>query len=47
MIDDLLDILEVVQEKIKKADARIEEEANQDEDIRLLETIPGVGHVWP
>jgi len=45
MIDDLLDILAVVQEKIKRVDDRIKEEANNDEDVRLLETIPGVGHV--
>jgi transposase len=45
MIDDLLDILEMVQDKIKKIDVRIKDEANKDEDIHLLETIPGVGHV--
>jgi transposase len=31
--------------KIKKVDVRIKDEANKDEDIHLLETIPGVGHV--
>jgi transposase len=45
MIDDLLDVLGVVQERIKAVEARIEAEAKDDEDIRLLETIPGVGHV--
>ena len=45
MIDDLLDILDVVQRKIKSMDARIEEAARNDEDVRLLETIPGVGHI--
>ena len=44
-IDDLLDILAVVQDRIKLADKRIEEAAKKDEDVRLLETIPGVGHV--
>jgi transposase len=44
MTDDPLDILEIVREKIKRIDERIREEANKDEDIRLLETIPGVGH---
>jgi len=42
-IDDLLDILEVVQDKIKLVDGRIRDET--DEDVQLLETIPGVGHV--
>jgi transposase len=45
MINDMLDILEVVQEKIKNIEARIKDVAIKDEDIRLLETIPGVGHV--
>ena len=45
MINDLLDVLEVVQEKIKRVDDRIKDEAKNDEDMRLLETIPGVGHV--
>jgi transposase len=45
MIDDLLDILEIVQGKIKNMDAKIEEAARNDEDVRLLETIPGVGHI--
>ena len=44
-IDDFLDILEVVQGKIRQVDERIEEAAKEDEDVRLLETIPGVGHV--
>jgi transposase len=45
MMDDLLDILEIVREKIKKIDGRIRDVSDSDEDIRLLETIPGVGHV--
>lgn len=44
-IDDLLDILNIVQEKIKRVDEKIEEVAKNDEDVQLLETIPGVGHV--
>lgn len=44
-VDDHLDILEVVQEKVKKADGRIKDEATKDADIQLMETIPGVGHV--
>jgi transposase len=45
MIDDLLDILEIVKEKIKRVDERIRDVSDAHEDIRLLETIPGVGHV--
>jgi len=44
-IDDYMDILSIVQDKIKKVDERIEEVAKNDEDVQLLETIPGVGHV--
>jgi transposase len=35
----------VVQERIRRIDARIEDVAKKDEDMRLLETIPGVDHV--
>jgi len=45
MMDDPLDILEIVREKIKKIDERIRDVSDSDEDIGLLETIPGVGHV--
>ena len=45
IIDDLLDVLEVLQRKIEMVNDRIEATAKEDEDVRLLETIPGVGHV--
>lgn len=45
MVDDLLDILEMVREKIRRVDERIRDVSDADEDIRLLETIPCVGHV--
>jgi len=45
MIDDLLDVLELVQLKILKADESIKEAAKNDDDVQLLETIPGVGHI--
>lgn len=45
VIDDLLDVLEFVQRKIKEVEKRIAEVAKKDEEIQRLETIPGVGHV--
>lgn len=45
VINDRLDLLEVVQRKIDDVNDMIEAAAMNDEDVRLLETIPGVGHV--
>ena len=45
VVDDHLDILEIPQQKIGKAEKEIEEESQDDEELRLLQTIPGVGHI--
>jgi len=44
-IDDLMDILSIIQEKIERVDEEIGNVAKNDQDVQLLETIPGVGHV--
>jgi len=45
ILDDKLDVLEVVEEKIGKEEGTIKERYGTDEEIRLIQTIPGVGLV--
>lgn len=45
VLDDKLDVLEMVEEKIKNVESKLDERYGENEDVRLIRTIPGIGLV--
>lgn len=45
-VDDYLDIIEALNDPIDRVDKEIKSEAKEDEDTRIVMTIPGVGFTW-
>jgi transposase len=45
VLNDKLDILDVVMEKIKNIESKLDEVYGNDEDVRLIRTVPGIGLV--